>query len=70
MTGGTPGKAPSIPGGQETARAGEYRPGGGFMPYLKSGTMSSLSRKQFADNRGGYEKQLKDLKSGEYRPTS
>lgn len=40
------------------------------MPYLKPGSMSAMSRKQFADNRGGYNNQLKALKSGEYQPKS
>ena len=62
MTGGTPGKAPTLPGGQETAVAGECRPGGGFMPYIGPGG-SPLSRKQFADNRGGYNQQLKTLRN-------
>jgi hypothetical protein len=69
MAGGKPGKARVEPGWFEKSRAGEHRPGGGFMPYLDK-DRNTMSMKQFADNRRNYETQIKTLKSdpGVFKP--
>ena len=42
---------------------GEHRPGGTFMPYVRASDLTPITAKQMADNRGHFEKQIKDLRS-------
>lgn len=71
-----------VPGGSRTGRyafrpmpnlswekgiAGEHREDGSFMPYLNADGLHPMNVKQFADNRGGYESQIEQLK-GDTQP--
>lgn len=51
----------------ERGRAGEHRPDGSFMPYLKS-DLSPMGVKEFADNRTNCEKQIRRYKAGHAAP--
>lgn len=51
----------------ERGRAGEHRPDGSFMPYLKS-DLSPMGVKEFADNRTRCEEQIRRYKSGHAAP--
>lgn len=50
-------------GSWEKGVAGEHRPGGIFMPYLRPGALTPLSLKEQADRRPQIETQIKQLKS-------
>jgi len=54
---------PMQEGSWEKGIAGERRPGGSFMPYLRPGTTSPMSLKEQADRRSQIESQVKQLKS-------
>jgi len=48
----------------EKGIAGESRPDGSFAPYLKPSDGTPMGVKEFADNRGKYEKRLRKIKQG------
>lgn len=48
----------------EAGIAGEHRPDGSFMPHLDPTDGHRLSVKEFADNRGRYEKRLREVRAG------
>lgn len=45
----------------EKGRVGEPRPGGSFMPYLSPRTGKPIGVKEYAENRGNFEAQVKAL---------
>lgn len=44
---------------------GETRPDGSFMPYVRASDLSPITAKQMADNRGSFEKQIKQARTGD-----
>ena len=47
----------------ERGVAGEHRPDGSFMPYLRPADQTPMKVKEFADNRTKYEKVLREMRS-------
>ncbi len=47
---------------------GEHRPDGSFMPYVRASDLSPITAKQMADNRGNFERQIRELRSGAAPP--
>lgn len=47
----------------EKGISGEHRPDGSFMPYVTP-DLKPITVKQFADQRGNYERQISDLRRG------
>lgn len=46
----------------EKAIQGEHRPGGTFMPYVRESDLAPITAKQMADNRGRFEKQIREIR--------
>lgn len=43
---------------------GEHRPGGTFMPYVRASDLTPITAKQMADNRGNFERQIREARTG------
>jgi len=50
----------------EKGRAGEYRSDGSFAPYLRPDDGTTMGVKEFADNRGKYEKKIREVRAGKF----
>ena len=48
----------------EKGVAGEHRPDGSFMPYLRPDDQTPMKVKEFAEGRTKYEKRLREMRSG------
>jgi hypothetical protein len=46
----------------EKAIQGERRPDGSFMPYVRESDLAPITAKQMADNRGHFEKQIREIR--------